>query len=213
MRHISVFFVMGPTCSGKSTLLEELTHAISPDDLGLVEVGKMMRAKYPPEHFQGQCNPKHTQQEAWEMCESAIRGHKADGKTFIVVDGQPRDREQARLCASRFPEEDGYNCEYILLDASLEERERRARIDRSGDDLEKLAIPRLTNDMIAYYGVLVELAFLGKKVIPIDTTNEDEIGTVEFMHSIIDYMKASHREHCYKGSNELLAYLRRRRQS
>lgn len=148
-------FIMGPTCSGKSTFLKQACKE-APDIFGTVEVGKLLRAKYPPEYFKGQNNPKHTAAEAWALCEEGVQKCRQNGKRIVLVDGQPRDVPQVNLCFTKFPSTE-YSSEFWLIDACLEERERRARASRSGPDLETLALPRLTNDMIAYYTVLVEL--------------------------------------------------------
>lgn len=166
---------MGPTCAGKSTLLHA-TRNQDPESVGLVEVGKMLRAKYPPTYFAGQNNPKHTAAEAWNLCEEGVISHREAGKKVVLVDGQPRDIPQVAMCIERFPDE-VYDKEFVLIDAKLEERERRARASRQGEDLEKLAIPRLTNDMIANYQVMVELLKRGETIRVFDMTNPDGVST------------------------------------
>lgn len=164
---------MGPTCSGKSTLLH-LTRNTDPDRVGLVEVGKMLRAKYPPDYFKGLNNPQHTAQEAWELCENNVKAMREEGKDVILVDGQPRDIPQVGLCIYKFSTVE-FDRHFLLIDAALDERERRARASRSGDDLETLAIPRLTNDMVAYYSVLTELTKQGQSFEVFDSTNPDRL--------------------------------------
>jgi adenylate kinase family enzyme len=162
-----VVAIMGPTCAGKSTLLERLKAELG-DRASFVEVGKMLRAKYPPEYFQGQNNPKHTAQEAWDLCVEGIDRGRREGRAFVFVDGQPRDIPQTdamvALGVSR----------YLLLTCSIEESENRARASRSGADLETLALPRIRNDRVAYYEVLMRLNFHGKRVdiVYTDTTPE-----------------------------------------
>ena len=187
-----IFFVMGTTCSGKSTFLNLAQEKLLGEDVvGLVEVGKMMRAKYPPEHFAGQASPEHTRHEAWEMCESSVFELAGYGKRVILVDGQPRDAEQVHLCRSRFnfPE---FETHYILIDAAFAIREHRARRDRSGSDLEALAIPRLENDMKTYFTVLVELLKHNERIQIFDTScsMEEDLDSIEKNVSpIADYIK------------------------
>lgn len=181
-------FVMGPTCSGKSTLLH-LARNRDSESVGLVEVGKMMRAKYPPEHFQGQNNPKHTAAEAWQMCEEGVRSHAEAGKKVILVDGQPRDIPQVGSCIYQFSAVE-YSRHFLLIDAALDERERRARESRSGADLETLAIPRLRNDMVAYYSVLVELLKQGEVVEIFDSTNPHRLPIDRLFSPLVDSLLA-----------------------
>lgn len=115
-------FVTGPTNAGKTTLLEEAdkhsqTHA--------VEVGKYMRAKYPPSYFAGQCNPKHTAVEAWQAMLDMIE-QAPEEAVCILIDGQPRDLPQAADCL-----ELEYDQRYINLYAPYELRLQRA-LDRDG---------------------------------------------------------------------------------
>lgn len=166
----TIIFVMGPTCAGKSTFLQLAASAVP--EIGLVEVGKALRAKYPPEHFAGQCNPSHTAGEAWDLCKSMAQAHLDDPKKLVVlVDGQPRDRDHVAKIYSHFVAPGKVKVRFILIDASLEERERRARASRTGDDLEKLALPRLRNDMMSHYEVIVEIIKHGGKVEVFDSSN------------------------------------------
>lgn len=153
--------------------------------MGLVEVGKILRAKYPPGHFDGQANPKKTQSEAWQLCEQGVQQCVDEGKQVILIDGQPRDVSQVGLCVYSFPSSE-YELIYLLVDAALDERDRRARLSRSGEDLETLAIPRLTNDMISYYPVLVELIKMNLKLRVFDSTNPHRIPVEELFSPLVD---------------------------
>lgn len=168
-----LFFVMGMTNAGKSTLIDAVKTI---PDLGTVEVGRMMRAKYPPEHFAGQDAPKHTATEAWQMMLDGIDAHRY--KKAIFIDGQPRDVEQATrsVALAKFH---NWDSEYLILAAPHEVRLARA-ISRDGKDLPEtirnalisggpvdlskvpsaleLALKRMTNDYKSNYNVLAELA-------------------------------------------------------
>lgn len=165
-------FIMGCTCVGKSTLL---THAARnyPALVGLVEVGKALRAKYldpsspfyDPDYFKGQAAPKHTQVEAWDICERQIREHVAAGKRLILIDGQPRSLDQVENCFTRLDR--SWPKAFVLLDASLEERERRLAMRfRLPDEQHQfdLGKQRLVNDMVTYYTVLTDLIRRGQHV-------------------------------------------------
>lgn len=182
MSRTRLFFVMGPTCAGKSTFLN-LCKEIGGNSVALVEVGKALRAKYPPSHFQGQNNPKHVAEEAWSICKHAIWDAHADGRTHVFIDGQPRDIPQTRRCVEQFPSA-SFSLRFLLIDASLEERERRARATREGDNLE-LALARLRNDMASYYSVLVELAKYGIYPSVFDSTNPTGLEPVDLFLPLV----------------------------
>ena len=145
---IPLIFVMGATNVGKSTIMDTVR---SYPTLGTIEVGKLMRAKYPPEHFQGQGAPAHTQVEAWKMLTDGIADHAGARiiidrdevrREVIFVDGQPRNQEQTKW-ALALP-----NPKLFLhLWAPPEVREARAR-NRDKDDPAKLelSLKRLIDD-------------------------------------------------------------------
>jgi adenylate kinase family enzyme len=192
---IRLIFVMGPTNVGKGTLLAAASKI---PHVGLVEVGKMMRAKYldpkspfyDPDHFKGQAAPKHTQAEAWQMMLDGIEAAKAAKKLVIFIDGQPRDVEQAQKCAFEL---EGYDKRFISLHADHDIRLRRAILRDGGDDANKLlaklelgkapdpdldhlppalrlSIQRMTTDYRGQYEVQAKLALCGRVTFFHDTS-------------------------------------------
>jgi hypothetical protein len=155
---INLFFVIGATNAGKSTFLSDAAYGYG-NRIGLVEVGKLMRMKYPPSHFKGQSNPKHTAVEAWQMMVDGVERAKQDMKHLILVDGQPRDIQQTHDIINNYIyHNDDLNCAVIHLYAPLEVRQQRA-MERDGSDKEKLelSLARLHNDMAPLYDVLALL--------------------------------------------------------
>ena len=165
-------FVMGPTCAGKSTFLNAAVDEFG-SKVGLVQVGKILRERYSPEHFAGQAGPEHTEQEAWSIFEEEYQRLEAQGCRVILVDGMPRNRSQVHKCLSYF---NAFTDDlFLLLDAPKDIREHRARESRSGSDLHDLTLPRLTNDMIACYEVIAELVSYCPvtDIVGLDTSNTD----------------------------------------
>lgn len=170
-QYATLLFMMGPTCAGKSTLLAN-AHTRLPKNIGLVEVGKELRAKYPPDYFAGQNNPTHTAAEAWDLCVKGVERECAAGKTHILIDGQPRDVAQVHRCLDQFPRNPK---RFILLHASLAKRKERAMKHRSDDPKNlELAMQRLTNDMISYYDVIATLLLRGAVIDAYDTTDRTD---------------------------------------
>lgn len=163
---LPLIFVMGVTNTGKSTVMETLRgyeHA----GVGLIEVGKMMRAKYPPDYFKGQGAPQHTQKEAWGMMTDGIDKHAANGRSVALIDGQPRNWEQM-LWALELPNPRSF----IHLWAPPEIRLERAH-RRDGTDAEKLKLTlnRLHDDALKLYDIIAYLHLKGERVETIDTTS------------------------------------------
>lgn len=161
-------YVIGPTNAGKTTLMDL---CLLNDSIVLVEVGKWLRAKYPPSHFQGQSNPKHTADEAWALYTEGLRNGIANQKCKIIVcDGQPRDIKQTEdvIAESRFHKL------FVHLWAPDDVREKRAEA-RDFDSPEALALSkaRLINDIPSNYGVLVRLLNAKQTLWSFDTSSPD----------------------------------------
>lgn len=139
-RHtIPLIFVMGATNVGKTTFMDLCRDY---DVFGLVEVGKMFRAKYPPDYFKGQAAPAHTQTEAWSMFLEGVKNAAEQGKQVAVIDGQPRNVEQTEW-AFKMPNPKVF----LHLWAPPDIREERAR-KRDAADAAKLdlSLKRLIDD-------------------------------------------------------------------
>lgn len=153
MNNKFLFFVIGPTNAGKSTFLNAVKEAY-PSKAHLVEVGKLMRAKYHPDHFKGQANPNHTKVEALEMLFAGIKEGSDRDANFILVDGQPRDPEQGREIMN-YPTM--RTKAIIQLTCPRAERERRARErDKDNPASLQLALDRMDRDVLGIYEVLIE---------------------------------------------------------
>lgn len=162
----TIIHLMGPTCAGKSTLIHRLL-SIAPKYVHAVEVGKMLRAKYGEAFFKGQAAPQHTQGEAWQMYVEGVKEGIALKRRVILVDGQPRDIQQARdICGLwKAP----HRSEFVLIHADHEVREARAAAGRKGDSLE-LAKARLVNDYRNCYVVMTELLKRNEVIRVFDTS-------------------------------------------
>lgn len=172
-------YVIGPTNAGKSTLLN---YAATQPDVGLVEVGKMMRAKYPPEHFKGQSNPAHTAAEAWQMYLDGVHAHTVDPKLLVLIDGQPRDREQtSKILGERRPRL------FLHLWAPEDVRRARAELRDAGHPGKlELSLQRMTNDPPQLYDVLSRLHAAGEVLHTVDTSSDRY--TVDAQFAALSYL-------------------------
>lgn len=170
---MNLIFVIGATNAGKSTLIEAAKHL----GHGTVEVGKAMRAKHPPEYFNGQAAPEHTEIEAWncllEGLGAAQLAHTVKHALFsgerpgyCFIDGQPRSLKQFHKVRRDFPH---YQTTFLHLWAPNVEREIRAR-NRDKYDAAKLALSlaRLNGDIPVLYDMLFLIA---QEALPIQHVN------------------------------------------
>jgi len=176
----TLIYLLGPTNAGKSTFIE---YAGTQDCVGTIEVGKYMRAKYPPSHFAGEGNPAHTAVEAWKVYEDMLAKHIADNKRLIIADGQPRDAKQTEAILG-----DGRSWShrvFVHLWAPLDVLTARAHA-RDGHDPEKLALTkgRLINDMSAVYTVL-SMVLSGGHVCLHEDTSKPEYSAPELLDRIL----------------------------
>lgn len=153
-----IFFVLGPTCAGKTTFLE-YAKSIDPETIGCVEVGKALRKKYPANYFQGQQAPEHTAEESWQIFLDQLCYNLNQNCEIILVDGQPRSLEQVAKCFNLMREFPGHRYHFLLLNADKTIRKSRilGRFTDAQKDEIDLAEARVEGDMISYYDIIVEL--------------------------------------------------------
>lgn len=142
---IPLIFVMGATNVGKTSFMDCARGYAA---IGLVEVGKLMRAKYPPDYFKGQGAPAHTQTEAWQMMTDGIAAHAAGtdphgpSVSAVLIDGQPRNVEQTQW-ALKMPNPKVF----LHLWCPPDVREERARKRDAADPAKlELSLKRLVDD-------------------------------------------------------------------
>ncbi len=179
-----IVYLMGCTCAGKGTFID-FVQAQQAKHIGFVQVGKMFRAKYPPEYFKGQAAPAHTQKEATDMCLQGIKDNIDAGKEIVIVDGQPRSDDQV-LITQVWKKTLGpkFQCRYEMLDCSLDERKRRLEGRFTGTDSASfdLGAKRLENDMKTYYTVLMTL-LRNRVMFSVRDTQED--GWMDKLYHVI----------------------------
>lgn len=174
-------FTIGATNVGKSTLLNYAKSISSSEGTcpyGFVEVGKMMRAKYPPDFFSGSGAPVHTQKEAWKMFLDGVAVERDAGKEIIFIDGQPRNMEQYKWACAL-----SYSFCFAHLFASYEVRKNRA-MDRDCDDPKKLelSLKRLDSDIAPLYDIVSAIHYSGDH--PIISYNTEKDAPAEMLMSI-----------------------------
>lgn len=192
-------FVIGPTNAGKGTFLEA-AQRMKPDRVGLVEVGKLFRAKYldpnspsyDPDHFKGQAAPKHTAVEAWQMMLDGIRDRCAEHKDIIIIDGQPRDIEQCERIHQKYeigvPPNLGWNVVYAHIYAPEGLRWERA-MERDASDPAKLALSkaRLQGDAVGLYEVMTRLIHYHSNVVTL--VNDGQVSVSDLACDLFNTMR------------------------
>jgi hypothetical protein len=149
---------MGITCVGKDTLAERM-QTRWPDDIGLIQVGKEFRRRYPPEFFQGKAAMPSTEKEAWEIFDEQYK--QSIDKKIVIVIGQPRLVSQLHELRKR-----DENCDYYLLTASNKVINDRidGRFNTGHEGWRTLALDRVTNDKVQLYELLVEMIRLDMEI-------------------------------------------------
>lgn len=188
LAHSVLISVIGPSCTGKTWMMDFIRDAGDPR-IGLVEVGRYFREKYldpksphyQPDYFKGQMAPAHTQKEAWDVLESSVNRHLADGKRAIVIDGQPREVGQAHRMLDNWT---SVSKMFVVLHASPAERERRALAKVESEDNRQLRLQRLQRDIADTYEVLLTLIQRRTYIKVIDTEGPHNEWRLEVMQLI-----------------------------
>ena len=165
MKHI--ICVMGPTNSGKTTFIEQLIR--DQKRFHGVFVGRALRAKYPPEYFEGRDSPAHTAAEAENLLTRGCFTAWDQGK-IPVLDGQPRDAGQLDYVRA-LGKHHAAPVIYSMLWCPREMREARA-IARDADDEKalELSASRMDRDAASLYELERLLCFrYGHNVFHIST--------------------------------------------
>lgn len=156
-----LYFVIGATCAGKGSLLNNMQLFGGASKVGLVQVGKLMRAKYPPEYFKGSAAPEHTQNEAMQMVVDGIKT-LSDKPRAIFIDGQPRDKKQLSQIVADYFIDGPYTSKFIHVWASKEERRERINNRFENDyNSKQLSLDRTegpTQDGINLYEIVSEIS-------------------------------------------------------
>ena len=149
----TVLHVLGATNAGKTTFLDQMSD-LYPRGVRKVEIGKRLRLKYldpgsphfDPDKFKGQSNPKETAEEAWKLyLELTHEAVTEPGVEIVLVDGQPRDVEQARKVIELTGP--GRRNEFALVHADHSVRLERLAI-RFGVEWDPAFEEMATNDII-----------------------------------------------------------------
>jgi adenylate kinase family enzyme len=175
--------LVGVTNVGKTTLLDYLRQRAG---YGFIEIGKEMRRRYPPSHFQGLGAMKATEDEVWQIFDEQYAAACAAGAVIIISDGQPRMVDQVHTMHRKVGD-----FHVLQLHAPFEVIEERAE-KRDGHDPEKfdLTVRRLANDYRQLYEVMATyVRFIPHRPIIVNTT---DLGWLEQADHLL---KATLRKH------------------
>ena len=149
-----ITYVLGTTCVGKSTLIEKAAEYSK--DVHIIQVGKELRRRHPPEYFQGKGAMDFTEHEVEEIFSEEVHKAAMLGKCEILVDGNPRSIEQLYLLGL-FPAIEP-RFWWINAKESLVEKWLNKRF--AGDyDGRELAQQRIINDRVQLYPLLFTLQY------------------------------------------------------
>jgi len=170
-----IIFVLGVTNTGKSSVMQDSPKYAMDcfKNVGLVQVGKEMRRRYPPTHFNGMGAPDNIELEAIEIFLEQLKQRKQQRCDLILVDGQPRRYSQIDIMLNHAPRR-----AFLHLTASHEVLLERAAVRDSEDpDKLSLSLARLKNDKIQLYDVLSELSLMQERVLTYDTSKHSQLQT------------------------------------
>ena len=151
-----ILSVIGVTCSGKSTFIDYCVKEFG-DIVFPVQIGKILRAKYPPEYFEGLGAMAKTSAEVSQLLRRAITEFAQSDKVVMLLDGVPREASQVPLLQQLATDSGILGIYCLHLQCSDDILRQRAEASRSGASLD-LALARITNDKIMYEKVVPKIA-------------------------------------------------------
>lgn len=161
----SLYYVLGTTCAGKDWFMEK-AQELYPEDVGLVQVGKEFRRRYPPGYFQGSASPLHTEQEALNIFEEQL--DLVRDKRIVFVAGQPRRVSQIDPTINK------YQGQVLWIYAEEELLKERAHSRTNDPAVTHLSLCRITNDKVQLFDVLYHLMAQEHAIIPIHTKDAEQ---------------------------------------
>lgn len=194
---MKVWSIGGATCAGKGTFLDYAKAQLG-DKVYLVQIGKIMRTRHPPEFFNGLGAMASTEAEVWEILGEELNKALADPNVrMVLLDGLPRMGGQIPKLLSYFNTFIRYG--FVFLHASQETRKERVKkrfpysaaaeeamrnqIPLVGPLVEEvhtvksnrdLADRRVVNDLVQIHDVLAEVTIAGFPINYISTEGPPE---------------------------------------
>jgi hypothetical protein len=166
---------MGTTCSGKSTVISQFCDVFG-STVRTCLIGKELRARHPPEFFNGLAAMPSTEPEVREIFSQRLTAFMEDDRAgYLLCDGIPRLVSQVDFIDGEIRKATAaYNikieCLFVLLKADPEIIRQRAYGRDSGGNLD-LTLKRIESDGKLGYDTLVALLERGKHVTVSDTSN------------------------------------------
>lgn len=171
-----IYYVTGVTCAGKDTMMERAAD-LYPNLVGLVQVGKEFRRRYPPGYFKGKGAMQSTEAEALEIFNQQLEAVK--NKKIIFVSSQPRLVSQISFTVGKHPG--------TIVWMNVSEETLLKRLERRfPNDPESigLSMKRLSNDRIDLYDVIFNLMKLD---IPFITFDGDFESVDSLIHNLVHF--------------------------
>lgn len=150
----TIVFVMGATCSGKTTLIEKADEYFA-DTATTLCVGKILRKKHPPEYFEGSGAPEKTTQDVLDIFDKGVSDFKDSTYSMLLVDGMPRQDCQIQRVAEL---ESHFHIVFVYLYCPDKERELRlSERFKKGTSGHDLGLARMQSDKAMYLDVICRI--------------------------------------------------------
>lgn len=164
--------VLGVTASGKTTFID-FAKKQCPDLVRSVNIGQILRAKYPPSYFEGKDSMPKTEQEVQEILEDYVREFNSSESEVLLIDGQPRTIHQIDFLEHLIDKYKLDGIQYVWVDCLDAEREKRGTKRSKTEDELELFNARKVGDKISVFEVLFSLLDRMDTVVTCDTSSYD----------------------------------------
>lgn len=182
----SLVFVLGCTCSGKTTFIETAKASTEFGDLfDSVNIGQILRKRHPPEYFEGKGAMAKTEPEVKALFFDAVHSFVGGNREYLLVDGMPRLVSQLPWVVDAARMYDIRNVSFLWFHADDDVRLARGIARDSDPAAVELMKNRLVGDKILYYDVLHALIERYDFLVSTINTTEGSSAYPMILHNLV----------------------------
>ena len=174
---MKILCLTGMPQTGKTTLINELTKI---EGVEAIKIGEEYRKRFTPEERYWEATGDLAPEEVTrEMVRLAVEEADQNGTDMIIIDGMPRNANQALFICDTFKQHELY---FVMLSADITMLMRRSEARNRVDDTEDILFARIDKFSIELLNIVCNITLHGYQMKKIDTGNisvEDEVKLIK----------------------------------
>ena len=177
---MKILCLTGMPQTGKTTLINEL---IKIEGVEAIKIGEEYRKRFTPEERYWEATGDLAPEEVTrEMVKLAVEEADQNGTDMIIIDGMPRNADQALFICNTFKQHELY---FVMLSANMETLIRRSRTRNRIDDIEDILFARIDKFSEELVNIICSITLHGYRMEKMDTGNMSVKDEVKFIKEIV----------------------------